>query len=586
MADVLIEVDHLSYQVSNQDSSVHPILQDISFTIRAGEWVALLGANGSGKTTLVRHLNALLQPSSGSVRVDGMDTRDKRHRPLIRATAGMVFQNPEDQIVAGVVEEDTAFGPENLAIAPPEIRRRVNEALAQVGLSAQHLRPPHLLSAGQKQRLAIAGVLAMRPRLIILDEASTMLDPGGRRAVMDIMRQLHAEGMTIILISHFMQEAVNADRVIILNRGRLVADSSPKKIFSSPSQLVDWGLEQPPAAAIASQLRLHLPDFPAGILTSADLLKAISSLPHQPTLTNYPTNLSHPPAPAAIIEVNSLAHEYMTGTPLAHQALLDVSCSIPQGSGYALLGATGSGKSTLLQHLNGLLRPQEGRVRVGSFDLTDPKVNTRSVVQMAGLVFQNPENQFFEQYVGDEIAYGPRQFSLDEPLAERVRWAMNMVGLDFEDFKDRLTFSLSGGERRKVALASILALKPQILLLDEPLAGLDPASRRAILARLAELRQQVGVSLVLSSHQMEDVAALAQGALVLANGRSVMQDCLGCVFAQPDQLAAAGLAAPLAARLAADLRSQDWNLAPNLLTPVELVEGILASIQIPARRGG
>ena len=419
-----------------------------------------------------------------------------------------------------------------------------------------------------------------------MDEPTASLDVLGTQNVIATLEKLkHELGMTIILISHFMQEAVNADRVIILNRGRLVADSSPKKIFSSPSQLADWGLEQPPAAAIASQLRLHLPDFPAGILTSADLLKAISCLPHQPTLTNYPTKLSHPPAPA-IIEVNSLAHEYMTGTPLAHQALLDVSCSIPQGSGYALLGATGSGKSTLLQHLNGLLRPQKGRVRVGSFDLTDPKVNTRSVVQMAGLVFQNPENQFFEQYVGDEIAYGPRQFSLDEPLAERVRWAMNMVGLDFEDFKDRLTFSLSGGERRKVALASILALKPQILLLDEPLAGLDPASRRAILARLAELRQQVGVSLVLSSHQMEDVAALAQGALVLANGRSVMQDCLGCVFAQPDQLAAAGLAAPLAARLAADLRSQDWNLAPNLLTPVELVEGILASIQIPARRGG
>ena len=273
----------------------------------------------------------------------------------------------------------------------------------------------------------------------------------------------------------------------------------------------------------------------------------------------------------------------MSGTPLAHQALVDVSCNIPEGSGFALLGATGSGKSTLLQHLNGLLRPQKGRVQVGPYDLTDPKINTRSVVQLAGLVFQNPENQFFEQYVGDEIAFGPRQFSLDEPLAERVRWAMEMVELGFEEFKDRMTFSLSGGERRKVALASILALKPRILLLDEPLAGLDPASRKAMLAHLAELRQQAGVTLVLSSHQMEDVAALAQGALVLAKGRSVLQDCLGCVFAQSDQLAAAGLAAPLATRLATELRAKGWDLNPTLLTPVELIKGILAAVQSPVR---
>ena len=303
MPHALIEVEHLSYQVTAEDSTPRPVLEDISFNIQTGEWIALLGANGSGKTTLVRHLNALLLPSSGSVRVDGMDTRKSRNRPLIRATAGMVFQNPEDQIVAGVVEEDTAFGPENLAIAPAEIRHRVDDALEKVGLTAQHLRPPHLLSAGQKQRLAIAGVLAMRPRLIILDEASTMLDPGGRRAVMDIMRQLHAAGMTIILISHFMQEAVSADRVIILNRGRLVADDTPARIFSNPAQLADWGLEQPPAAAIASQLRLHLPDFPAGILTSAALLKAVSNLPHAAAAT------SHPPSPAqssspAIIKVD------------------------------------------------------------------------------------------------------------------------------------------------------------------------------------------------------------------------------------------------------------------------------------------
>lgn len=579
MPRTLIEVNHLSYQVLEENHPPRQILEDISFEIQSGEWVALLGANGSGKTTLVRHLNALLLPTSGSVVVEGMDTRERRNRPLIRSRVGMVFQNPEDQIVAGVVEEDTAFGPENLSIAPPEIRRRVDLALDQVGLSGKNLRPPHLLSAGQKQRLAIAGVLAMQPNLIILDEASTMLDPGGRRAVMDILRRLHAEGMTIIQISHFMQEAVNADRVLVLKRGNLVADGTPASIFSNKSLLEEWGLEQPPAASLASLLRSQLPEFPTDILTTSDLLKTIASLPHKNSsmLPVPPIDRSGSPS---IIEVEALAHEYMTGTPLAHQALLDVTCSIPEGSGFALLGSTGSGKSTLLQHLNGLLRPQKGRVRVGSFNLNDPAVNTRSVVQLAGLVFQNPENQFFEQFVGDEIAYGPRQFTLDEPLAARVKWAMDLVGLGFDDFKDRLTFTLSGGERRKVALASILALKPGILLLDEPLAGLDPSARRSILRRLSDLRSQAGVTLVLSSHQMEDVAALAQGALVLSNGQSIIQDCLGCVFSKTEVLTQAGLAAPLATRLAVELAAQGWVFPSIPLTPEELVQGILSSMDL------
>jgi len=581
----LIEVEHLSYQFSDSEAKPLPVLQDISFQVQAGEWIALIGANGSGKTTLVRHLNALLLPTSGAVWVEGMDTRDKRNRPLIRATAGMVFQNPEDQIVSGVVEEDTAFGPENLSIAPAEIRRRVDEALEQVGLSAQHLRPPHLLSAGQKQRLAIAGVLAMRPRCIIFDEATTMLDPGGRQAVMEIMHQLHAAGMTILIITHFMEEAACAGRVLVLNRGRLVADGSPQQIFSDSARLAEWGLEQPPAAALASELRNLFPTFPGQILTPAELQHALGKLPVPAgQLPLYPE--IQPASLPPIIEVDSLAHEYMAGTPLAHQALREVTCSIPEGSGFALLGATGSGKSTLLQHLNGLLRPQHGRVRVGPFQLTDPSINTRSVVQLAGLVFQNPENQFFEQYVGDEIAYGPRQFSLEEPLAERVRWAMELVGLDFAAFKDRLTFTLSGGERRKVALASILALKPRILLLDEPMAGLDPAARRSTLVRLGELQHQMGVTLVLSSHQMEDVAALAQGALILAEGRSLLQDCLGCVFARPEVLASAGLAAPLAAQLAASLRSRGWSLDSNLLTPDELLQNIRLLVQTPTGSAG
>lgn len=576
MPSALIEIEHLSYHFQDDEAALRPALEDVNLTIREGEWVALLGANGSGKTTLVRQLNALLLPTSGQVRINGMDTRDRRNRPQIRATIGMVFQNPEDQIVAGIVEEDAAFGPENLAVAPAEIRRRVDEALEQVGLSQHSLRPPHLLSAGQKQRLAIAGVLAMRPRCIIFDEATTMLDPVGRRSVLEIMRRLHAAGMTILFITHFMEEAANAERLVVLNKGRLVADDSPAVIFSQPVRLAEWDLEQPPAAAVAESLRQSISKFPSAIYSASDLQAALLSLPHG-EVTLSPASQAGATTAAPIIQVDDLAHVYMLDTPLAHQALTSVSLEIPEGSGYALLGATGSGKSTLLQHLNGLLRPQKGSVRVGPYLLNDPKIKTRDVVALAGLVFQNPENQFFEQYVGDEIAYGPRQFTSDEPLAQRVRRAMELVGLDFEAFKDRLTFTLSGGERRKVALASILALSPRILLLDEPLAGLDPAARRTTLNRLGNLRLQTGATLVLSSHQMEDVVALARDAVVLHQGRSVMQDCLACIFNRPAELAATGLEPPLAARLAADLRSHGWPIPADVLTPAQLVTAVLTA---------
>ena len=213
---VLIEVDNLTYVHPQADPAALPALQGISFTIEEGELVALVGANGSGKTTLARHLNALLVPTSGKILISGFDTRQETDYSTIRSTVGMVFQSPEDQIVGMTVEEDIAFGPENLGLAPAEIRRRVNEALAIVNMEQLRLRSPHQLSAGQMQRVALAGILAMRPRCIVFDETTSMLDPQGRRDVMDLLLQLNREGLTIIYITHFMEEAAQARRVIIL----------------------------------------------------------------------------------------------------------------------------------------------------------------------------------------------------------------------------------------------------------------------------------------------------------------------------------------------------------------------------------
>ncbi len=583
---VIIQIEGLSFAYRDPQGGSYPVLHNLSLSIEEGELAAVVGANGSGKTTLIRHLNGLLLPSSGRVLVCGFDTRDPSARRSLHQQVGMVFQHPEDQIIAATLEDDVAFGPENLGLPPAEIQPRVEEALQAVGLWEVRQRPPHLLSAGQEQRLALAGVLAMRPRLIVFDEATTMLDPAGRKMALEWMLRLNQQGLTILYVTHHMEEAALARRVIVLHEGRVALDGAPAEVFADPAQLAHLGLDLPPAAQLADRLRPSLPALVPGILTAADLRQAIASLTKPTVLRTSVRNsgslespIAQSPIPNPFIQVSHLSHTYLEGTPLAHPSLHDVSFAVAEGVSHGLLGRTGSGKSTLLQHLNGLLRPAEGsgaQVKVGPFNLSDPAVSTRSVIQMVGLVFQNPEMQFFEQYVGDEIAYGPRQFPSEEKLAERVRAAMALVGLDFAAFKDRLLFSLSGGERRKVALASILALQPAILLLDEPTAGLDPRSHDEIMAKLAGL-QAAGKTLVVSSHRMEDLAELAGALTLFDEGRVLASGPLFEVFGQKELLERAGLEQPLAVQAAAWLRAQGWPIPQEVVTPDQLVTAATAA---------
>lgn len=551
----LIRFDQVTFTYPRAEGAGLPALRGVSLAVQHGEFVAVVGANGSGKSTFARLAAALLTPTQGSVQVLGVDTRAAR--PQTRAAVGMVFQFPEDQIVSTTVEEDVAFGPENLALPPEVIRARVADALREVGLWEARRRPPHLLSAGQIQRLALAGVLALRPRCVIFDEAATMLDPAGRHTLRTAMQRLCAEGVTVLTITHDMDEAALAGRVLVFADGALAMDGPPAEIFADPDRIQALRLALPTAQQAALALR---PWFGADFarqplpLRLPDLL---SALPRSPRVGEpAPLACADDPAVGDYIDVQGLGHIYMRGTPLAQRALQDVNLRAGQQTVHGLLGATGSGKSTLLQHLNGLLRPQEGRVRVGPFDLNDPHLERRTVVRQVGLVFQNPEAQFFAHFVGDEIAYGPRQYPREEALAERVRWAMQQVGLDFAAFKDRPLFTLSGGERRKVALASTLALRPAVLLLDEPTAGLDPRSRLDVLARLDELRA-AGMTMLLSSHQMEDLAALADHLTILQDGHSARSGPTARIFAAPD-LAQYGVEPPAALRVADGLRAQGW----------------------------
>lgn len=584
--DTLIRIENLHHTYAGTP----PIeaLRGIDLTIRAGEYVVIVGANGSGKSTLARHLNALLVPTRGNVWIDQHNTRDLGARRAIRAIVQMVFQHPDSQLVATMVEEDVAFGPENFGVPEAELPDRVRTALETVGMWAHRQRAPHLLSAGQKQRVAIAGALAVRPRVLVLDEATSMLDPLGRAAVLTILRALHQRGTTIITITHDMDEATHADRVLVMDAGRIVMDDTPRRVFARGDELRACGLDVPPIVEVSRRLGLPVcltaEEWIATLRERApnviarhpersraeskeaarqSLLSELESASSHPSLRMLPTR--------DIIAVEQLSHWYLRGLPLESRALENVDFDVARGETMGLVGATGSGKSTLMQHLNGLLRPQQGRVRVASYDLGEPTTDVRAVRRLVGMVFQQPEDQLFAQFVGDDVAFAPRQFGL-EPSAvrERVRWAMQMVGLDFDAFKDRLTMTLSGGERRRVALAGVLAMQPQILVADEPTAGLDPRARAQTLDIFRRLQAE-GATLVIASHRMDDVAALCQRVTVLNDGHTLARGTTRDIFACADVLRASGLDVPPIARLAEALRAQGWHIPSDVLSADELI---------------
>ncbi len=268
MSEPILKTENLTFRYTTQEGVAPTVLDGVSLSVRSGEFVAVLGHNGSGKSTLAKHFNAILLPTSGKVYVDGMDTCDEELLLDIRRRVGMVFQNPDNQIVASVVEEDVAFGPENLGVPSAEIRERVDEALAAVGMSEYARHAPHLLSGGQKQRVAIAGVLAMRPKCIVLDEPTAMLDPVGRKEVIDTVKRLNREqGITVVLITHHMDEAAQADRLIVMHDGHIMADDSPEQVFQNVDGLRSLGLEVPEPVALLYELRQAGVDVPLTALT-------------------------------------------------------------------------------------------------------------------------------------------------------------------------------------------------------------------------------------------------------------------------------------------------------------------------------
>jgi energy-coupling factor transport system ATP-binding protein len=272
----LIRVENISFSYKvNQDQQI-PVLQNVSLDVYPGEYLAIIGHNGSGKSTLSKHLNGILTPQTGSVCVNGIDTRDRSRLHEVRSSVGMVFQHPDNQIVATIVEDDVAFGLENIGVSALEMKTRIDASLAAVGMSEYRHRPPHHLSGGQKQRIAIAGILAMKPQCVVLDEATSMLDSYGRQEILTVIRKLHEEGMTIVTVTHHMSEVTHADRVIVMEAGQIVLQGSPREVFSHQERLQELHLDVPDASRIASLVHAQWQPFSANLIANDEVVEEVN----------------------------------------------------------------------------------------------------------------------------------------------------------------------------------------------------------------------------------------------------------------------------------------------------------------------
>lgn len=515
---------HLAYPGSQTEA-----LSDVSLSIPTGQHVCILGSNGSGKSTLLQLVNVLALPTSGAVHVAGIDTREPGRALEIRSRTASVFQHPEDQMVTSIVADDVAFGPENLRIAQPEIASRVDAALAAVGMKDRARSDPSDLSGGQVQRVAIAGALAMEPDILLLDEPCAMLDVEGRESVRAIIRNLRARGMTILHVTHFMEDAQEADRAIVLKRGRVAFDGTPSALFSQPDLVNELGLEMPGSR---SETGAQGNDVATGVAAPGI---AIPDAPVDPSLVFEHVSFSYERAanPRKRTRRRALfGRRGAVDAPRSERAgkaavqkhplaVEDLSFEARPGTITALIGHTGSGKSTTAELACALKLPTAGAVRVGGIDTAD-LARRRELRGLVGYVAQLPERQLFAETVFDDVAFGPRNLGLvPREVEARVHEALRSVNLAPTDaLLTSSPFALSGGQQRSVALAGVLAMKQPILVLDEPMAGLDPAGRAHVRALLKQLRRQ-GTTLLMVTHSMEDVAELADQVIALDGGRRV-----------------------------------------------------------------
>ena len=583
----MVKTDKLVFEYEKRDEEGNVIgkqraIDEVDIQIEKGRFIAILGHNGSGKSTFAKHINALLVPGGGTMWVGGRDTKDEDELWNIRQSAGMVFQNPDNQIIATVVEEDVGFGPENLGVPTKEIWQRVDDALEKVGMTEYRYRSPNKLSGGQKQRVAIAGVVAMRPECIVLDEPTAMLDPNGRKEVIRTVRDLQKqEKVTVILITHYMEEVTDADYIYVMDKGKVVMEGKPEQIFSKVDLLKHYRLDVPQATAVADELIRKGFPVSAGTLTREALCREVVSLARERGRIQdplgkevYRDEVKSRPDGDPVLRLKNLNYIYNPGTAYEKHAMKGVDLDIWQGEFIGIIGHTGSGKSTLIQHLDGLIRATGGELFFQGENIYQEGYSMKTLRQQVGLVFQYPEHQLFEADVLSDVCFGPKNQGLsDEECRQRAKEALQMVGFP-ETLYNASPFDLSGGQKRRVAIAGVLAMRPKVLVLDEPTAGLDPKGRDDILDQIALLQKTTHMTVILVSHSMEAVARYVDRIIVMNRGEKIFDDTPKRVFRHYKRLEEVGLAAPEVTYLMHELRAQGIPVSTDITLVEEAADEI------------
>lgn len=676
-SDIAFELKHVNF--SYEEGQV--TLADVTASLVPGSYTALIGRNGSGKSTLARHLNALLLPDSGKVRSFGIDSQDDTQLFELRRLVGMVFQNPDNQIIGTTVTEDMAFGPENLAIPPLEIAARIKRVLQLLHMEAYKDTAPSNLSGGQKQKLAVGGILVMEPQAVVLDEATSMLDPSMRRELLAFIRQLRlSKGLTIVNVTHHLDEILTADKVLVLQQGHLVRNYSPLDLFNDAALIRELKLSVPGEIALLKVLEtvqgrelLSLPDLlpatvekallqsaaallqtatakgegellmqrlrgqmallaqdehelaarlaakvkslmqvfaaagsvgaagavgavgdgkvqgpvqrPAGENTACvQALDKVPGVKAAKTSSVPESEQSAQAEPEPIIKVEHLTYRYEEQEKNTPPVLDDISFDVRRGEVLAIVGHSGSGKSTLIMHLNALLANKPGEVIIDGLDAS-VKSNLLAIRRKVSLLFQYPEHQLFAETVYKDIAYGPTKLAYSPAQVDNmVNLAVTMLGFD-KDVLQKSPFELSGGQMRKVAFAGIIAMWPEILVLDEPAAGLDDLGRKEMFNYI-KLLQSLGKTVVVVSHNMEDVAEFADRVLILQHGKVVKLAEPEVIFPDRDLLAANALEQPTFTACLQLLQARlGWQLptyAPTLLQTLQVILDFVAATVAPS----
>ena len=535
-----VEIEGLRYRYKGQQK---PALRGMDLEVAEGEFVVVMGPSGAGKSTLCFALNGLIPhffrgEMEGEVRVGGCSTRESKVGELAQKV-GLVFQDFEDQLFSTNVAWEVAFGPENFSVERGEMIRRVEGVLGEVRLDGFEKRTPATLSGGQKQRLAIASVLAIEPRILCLDEPTTDLDPVGKLGIFEIAEDLKdRDDITLIVVEHETEEIIEADRIIVLRDGEIVADRPAREVLRDVELLEESSVMPLQVTRFFHEMGLwqgQLPLTPQeGIVEFRRRKWLVNPERHQRLVEADAKREGGYGEP--VVRVEGLTHRYPNGVV----ALQGVDLTVRRGEFLAIIGQNGSGKTTLVKHFNGLLKPTEGTVIVGEDEISEQVL--RKLGQTVGYVFQNPDRQIFSNTVSEEVAFGPKIGDMDEgEIEERVEEALAAVGMEGRGDED--PFELTRSERQRVAVASVLAVRPEVLILDEPTTGLDYAEQRSMMDLVRSLNES-GSTIIIVTHTMWIVAEYAHRAVVVSNGKVSSNGTVREVLATEDVLRDAALRPP------------------------------------------